>query len=216
MSDIEETEAPQVLALDAWHRAAGARMVPFAGYAMPVQYAGIVEEHRWTRARAGLFDVSHMGQLSVFGDGAAEALEAVTPADLSGLAPDRMRYSLLLREDGGILDDLMVTTVGDGFHLVVNGSTKCDDIAELRERLPDAVTLRHLERGCLLALQGPEAEAALARHVPGAGELRFMESAAFAWRDEPEYEIDVAFVAAEAKRNRERKSALLEHPEWAQ
>jgi aminomethyltransferase len=109
---------------------------------MPVQYEGILAEHEWTRTHAGLFDVSHMGQLMVTGEGAAEALEALLP--VSALAPGRVRYSLLLNEDGGILDDLMVTNVTgeDGepaFYLVVNGATKWDDIGHLREHLPDEI-----------------------------------------------------------------------------
>ena len=104
---------PEVLPLDAWHRARGARMVEFAGYWMPVQYEGIIAEHLWTREHAGLFDVSHMGQLVVSGEGAAEALEALLPGDVSALKPGRQRYSLLLDENGGILDDLMVTNRGD-------------------------------------------------------------------------------------------------------
>ena len=100
------------LPLDAWHRAKGARMVPFAGYHMPLQYDGIMAEHLWTRASAGLFDVSHMGQLQLIGDGVADALEALVPGDIAALKPGRMRYSLLLAADGGILDDLMITNTG--------------------------------------------------------------------------------------------------------
>src|SRR5215218_6200432 len=109
LSDSPETTQP--LPLDAWHRSKGARMVPFAGYTMPVQYEGIIAEHLWTREHAGLFDVSHMGQLLLTGEGVAAALESVLPGDIQGLKPGRIRYSLLLAEDGGILDDLMVTNV---------------------------------------------------------------------------------------------------------
>jgi len=194
-SDDEEAPAgPLALPLDAWHRARGARMVPFAGYAMPVQYAeGIIAEHLWTREHAGLFDVSHMGQLVVSGDGAAEALEALLPGDISGLKPGRMRYSLLLNGQGGILDDLMVTNRGDHFYLVVNGATKWDDIGHLREHLPDEITLNHLEEHGLLALQGPEGAEALARlglepafeGMPGLEELVFMQAAPFFWQERP-------------------------------
>ena len=111
MSEDAEPEEIATLPLDAWHRAKGARMVPFAGYSMPVQYEGILAEHEWTRTHAGLFDVSHMGQLMVTGEGSAEALEALLPAQLTGLKPGKVRYSLLLNDDGGILDDLMVTTL---------------------------------------------------------------------------------------------------------
>jgi aminomethyltransferase len=155
------------LPLDGWHRARGARMVPFAGYAMPLQYDGILAEHEWTRTHASLFDVSHMGQLFVHGDGAEAALEALLPADLAALQLGALRYSLLLTDAGGIVDDLMITRWRQGFYLVVNGATKAGDIAHLRERLPAGVMLDHLDDRALLALQGPEAFAALDRHVTG-------------------------------------------------
>jgi aminomethyltransferase len=182
MSEDAEPETLAKLPLDAWHRAHAARMVPFAGYEMPIQYEGILAEHEWTRTHAGLFDVSHMGQLLVTGEGAAEALEALLPADLASLKPGRMRYSLLLAADGGILDDLMIlnaTSAGDTptYFLVVNGATKWDDIAWLREHLPAEVTLTHLENRALLALQGPEAATALERVMRGVtGELGFMQA----------------------------------------
>ena len=127
MSDSPE----QLLPLDSWHRARGARMVPFAGYQMPVQYEGIIAEHRWTRESAGLFDVSHMGQLIVAGAEAEKGLESLLPADLAILRDGRLRYSLLLNEEGGIIDDLMATRRGEHFYLVVNGATKQGDIAHL-------------------------------------------------------------------------------------
>jgi aminomethyltransferase len=174
------------LPLDAWHRARGARMVPFAGYEMPIQYAGpfggIVAEHTWTRTSAGLFDVSHMGQLYISGEGVEAALEAVLPIDLSTLKHGAPRYSLLLDENGGVLDDLMVTRWAEGFYLVVNGATKWDDIAHLREHLPDAVTISHMDDTALLALQGPKAFTALERLVTGEtplASLTFMKGAAF-------------------------------------
>ena len=182
MSEDTGSEDLQTLPLDAWHRARGARMVPFAGYAMPVQYEGILAEHEWTRTHAGLFDVSHMGQLMVTGEGAAEALEALLPAQVSALKPGKVRYSLLLGEEGGILDDLMVTnlTGEDGepaYYLVVNGAMKWDDIAHLREHLPDEIGINHLEDRALLALQGPEAAAALERAMRGITEdFGFMEA----------------------------------------
>ncbi len=181
---------PLTLPLDAWHRARGGRMVEFAGHWMPVQYVGagggIIAEHLWTREHAGLFDVSHMGQLAVSGPdndmaAAATALEALLPSDISALKPGRQRYSLLLDEDGGILDDLMITNRGTHFYLVVNGATKWEDIGHLREFLPDEITLNHLDEQALLALQGPEAAAALAVLVPGAAELKFMQSAVLDW-----------------------------------
>jgi len=159
------------LPLDAWHRARGARMVPFAGYDMPIHYAGpsggIVAEHNWTRENAGLFDVSHMGQLLLSGPGLDAAVEAVLPIDLSTLKLGQQRYSLLLDEDGGVLDDLMVSRWPDALYLVVNGATKWDDIGTLREALPDDITLNHLDEHALLALQGPKAADALARHAQG-------------------------------------------------
>ena len=112
--DIEVQEI-QTLALDSWHRARGARMVPFAGYEMPVQYEGIMAEHLWTRENAGLFDVSHMGQLLFHGSDVDAALETLLPGDLRALGDMRLRYSMLLAEDGGIIDDLMATRRGDGF-----------------------------------------------------------------------------------------------------
>jgi aminomethyltransferase len=150
------------------HIALGARMVGFAGYEMPVQYSsGIIAEHLHTRARAGLFDVSHMGQIRLRGASAARALEALVPGDLQGLAPRRMRYTLLLNQAGGILDDLIATREGDGLMLVVNAARKDDDLAHLRAHLDRAVAIEpHFERA-LLALQGPEAAAVLARLASG-------------------------------------------------
>ena len=157
----------QILPLDGWHRARGARMVPFAGYEMPIQYEGIVAEHEWTRSSAGLFDVSHMGQLLLSGEGLDAAVEAVLPIDLSTLKLGMQRYSLLLDDEGGVLDDLMVSRWPDALYLVVNGATKWDDIGHLRESLADAITLNHLQDRALLALQGPKAASALERHVQG-------------------------------------------------
>jgi aminomethyltransferase len=184
--DTDTKPEPLTLPLDAWHRARGARMVEFAGYSMPVQYEGIIAEHLWTRESAGLFDVSHMGQLTVSGEGAAEALEALLPGDIEALKPGNVRYSLLLNEAGGILDDLMVTNISQPgapeYYLVVNGATKWDDIAHLREHLPDAITLNHLDESALLALQGPKAADALERLFPGvAARLRFMQGTGFEW-----------------------------------
>ena len=180
MSDTDD-QPTEMLPLDRWHRARGARMVPFAGYEMPIQYDGIMAEHLWTRESAGLFDVSHMGQLVVSGDGADEALETLLPADLKGLGENRIRYSLLLDQDGGILDDLMATRRGGEFYVVVNGATKIDDIAHLREYLPDEITLNHMEDAALIALQGPKAVDALERLVPGVATLSFMTAGAFDW-----------------------------------
>ncbi|HEV2567199.1 glycine cleavage system aminomethyltransferase GcvT [Sphingomonas sp.] len=182
MSEQADDLPTQSLPLDAWHRARGARMVPFAGYHMPIQYEGIIAEHLWTRTSAGLFDVSHMGQLLISGPDAATALEALLPGDIKGLAEGKVRYSLLLNESGGILDDLMVTNLGGGtYYMVINGATKWDDIAHLREHLPDEIVLNHLEDQALLAVQGPKAVEAVARIWPQAASLYFMESTGFDW-----------------------------------
>jgi len=174
---------PEKLPLDSWHRDHGARMVPFAGYEMPIQYAGehggIVAEHNWTRTSASLFDVSHMGQLSVSGDRAAQELERLLPSGIANLAAGRMRYSLLVTEAGGIIDDLIVTNTGPHLALVVNGACKWDDIAHLREHLDDDITLTHFDDFALLALQGPKAEAVLEAIVPGVSELTFMTAGLF-------------------------------------
>ena len=189
----ENNENLKQLPLGDWHRGLGARMVPFAGYEMPVQYEGVMAEHIWTRTEAGLFDVSHMGQLQLTGEGAADALERITPGNLSALAPGKIRYTLLLAQDGGILDDLMVTNTGHNLYLVVNGATKHDDIVYMCEQLPDSVTLNHLEDAALLALQGPKAATALAKlgidpfepDWPKPTDLYFMEAGPFLWRGIP-------------------------------
>jgi aminomethyltransferase len=173
------SEPEKTLPLDAWHRAHGGRMVGFAGYWMPVQYEGIIAEHLWTRSSAGLFDVSHMGQLLIAGPGAQAGLETLLPADLALLKEERPKYSLLLNGEGGIVDDLMITRRGDHFYLVVNGATKEGDIADLTARLPRGVVLDHMKEQALLALQGPKAVDALARLVPGIADLTFMTAGAF-------------------------------------
>ncbi len=160
-------EELMLLPLDAWHRARGGRMVPFAGYEMPVQYEGIMAEHLWVRESAGLFDVSHMGQLFLSGEGLAAELEKLIPADVAGVAVGQQKYSLLLAENGGILDDLMFSRWPGGIYMVVNGACKWDDIAHLREHLPDDIEINHMDEHALLALQGPKAFDALKRHVTG-------------------------------------------------
>ena len=188
VTPIEEDLPLQTLPLDAWHRDRGARMVGFAGYHMPIQYEGIMAEHGWTREHAGLFDVSHMGQLTFTGDGVDAALEHLLPSDIRGLKPFRQRYSMLLDEEGGILDDLMVSRLGDGafdgadIYMVVNGATIYDDIGWMIEHLPDEVTMNHMDEQALLALQGPEAGAALASLIPETADLLFMQSGLFTWR----------------------------------
>ena len=168
------------------HARAGARMVPFAGYAMPVQYpTGILSEHVWTREHAGLFDVSHMGQAALVGPdhaATAKALEGLVPADVLNLKPGRQRYTQLLGQDGGILDDLMVARPANPLQdgellLVVNASTKEGDYAHMAAHLPAGVELRRFDDRALLALQGPQAETVLARHAPDLAALAFMEAA---------------------------------------
>jgi len=159
------------------HRELGAKMVPFAGYEMPVQYPmGVMGEHLHSRAKAGLFDVSHMGQVILRAP--AEALETLVPVDVQGLAEGRQRYAMFTNDAGGILDDLMVANRGDHLFLVVNAACKETDIAHLQAHLPgvEPVTDR-----ALLALQGPLAETVLARLVPGAAAMRFMDVAVLDW-----------------------------------
>ena len=172
-------EEIQALPLDSWHRRQGARMVPFAGYSMAVQYEGIIAEHLWTRENAGLFDVSHMGQLSIHGTNVDGALEKLLPSELKLLGDQKLRYSFLLAEDGGIIDDLMATRRGDDFYVVVNGATKQGDIAELERRLPRDIVVDYMKEQALLALQGPRAVEALEKLVPGVSDLGFMQGAAF-------------------------------------
>ncbi|MFN3447387.1 MAG: glycine cleavage system aminomethyltransferase GcvT [Roseococcus sp.] len=153
---MTETETLRTTPLDALHRDLGARMVPFAGYSMPLQYpAGIMAEHLHCRSAAALFDVSHMGQAELLGEGAAAALEALTPADVQGLKPGRQRYGLLLNEQGGILDDFMFANLGDRLFLVVNAARKHLDFPLIESVLPAGVRLRPLPDRALLALQGP-------------------------------------------------------------
>src|SRR3982751_5801771 len=141
------------LPLDSWHRSRSARMVPFAGYEMPVQYEGIMAEHLWTRENAGLFDVSHMGQLFVHGRSVDAALERITPGDFRDAKDMKPKYSLLLNEEGGIIEDLMATRRGDDFYVVVNGATKHGDIDYMQRRL-GGVAIDYMKEQALLALQG--------------------------------------------------------------
>ncbi len=164
----------QTTPLDALHRELGARMVPFAGYDMPVQYPlGILNEHKHTRRAAGLFDVSHMGQVRLTGNDIVGALEAMVPGDIAGLDVGAIRYTLFTNDAGGILDDLMVTRNADHLFAVVNAACKEADIAHLKAHLgDDAVEV--LSDRALLALQGPAAAAVLARHAPPSADLKFM------------------------------------------
>lgn len=177
------TQVPRLdkLPLDAWHRARGGRMVPFAGYEMPVQYEGIMAEHLWTRENAGLFDVSHMGQLLVHGRAVDAALETIMPGDFQAAADMKPKYSLLLTKEGGIIDDLMATRRGDDFYIVVNGATKHGDIEVMQGALPAGIVVDYMKEQALLALQGPRAHEVLETIVPGLSELSFMQGGAFQW-----------------------------------
>ncbi|MBY0296128.1 MAG: glycine cleavage system aminomethyltransferase GcvT, partial [Methylobacterium sp.] len=195
------------------HLRLGARMVPFAGYAMPLQYpAGQLKEHLHTRQAAGLFDVSHMGQVVLSGpdpDRIARALESLIPADLSGLKIGRQRYGLLTDESGGILDDLMVARFDDRLVVVVNAANKRADAARLRERLPAEIAVEE-RPDALIALQGPAAEAALATLAPEVAAMRFLDVRAVTllgapgfvarsgYTGEDGFEISVPAEAAEA------------------
>ena len=201
--------------LYALHMSLGAKMVPFAGYEMPVQYApGVLKEHLHTRSKAGLFDVSHMGQVVLRAKSgsvadAALALEPLVPQDILSLAPGRQRYAQFTSEAGGILDDLMVTNFGDHLFLVVNAACKQADEAHLRTHLSDACAIEPLDRA-LLALQGPKAEKVLAKYCADVPAMRFMDSgprriASFdcfvsrsGYTGEDGFEISVAADQAEA------------------
>ncbi len=168
------------------HERLGARFAPFAGYEMPVQYpAGVMKEHLHARAAAGLFDVSHMGQVALRAPGgyeeAATAFEALNPAAALGLSEGRQRYGLLTNEAGGIIDDLMFANRGDHLFVIVNAACKEGDLAHMRAHLPAAVQVEEIGGRALLALQGPAAEAALARLLPGAAAMRFMDVAVMEW-----------------------------------
>ena len=172
----QATTAPKQTVLHALHQELGGKIVPFAGYALPVQYpAGIMAEHRQAREAAALFDVSHMGQLRLTGADRAAALEALVPVDVAGLAVGRQRYGFFTNDEGGILDDLMISNQGDWLFLVVNAACKEADIAHLRQGLKGDVKLSELADRALIALQGPQAAAVLARLAPGAEGFRFMD-----------------------------------------
>lgn len=169
------------------HVAAGARMVPFAGYSMPVQYKdGVLKEHLWTRENAGLFDVSHMGQARLRGVSPLSAFEEVTPGDFIGLKPGKQRYSVLLNRTGGIIDDLMAArpisfdgTGDDGLFVVVNGACKDNDFKVIDDELAGQVRIERLEDRALMALQGPKAAEVLAAHAPEAAAMVFMDARMF-------------------------------------
>lgn len=170
--------------LHALHEELGARMVRFAGYRMPVQYPqGLVAEHRHTREQASLFDVSHMGQISVSGPSAAAALEQILPIDAMDLGLNRQRYALLLAENGGILDDLMVVNRGQDYLLIVNANCKHEDLDWIQSHIGHECTVQALPDMALLALQGPQAGAVLQRPVPATSLLSFMQGTPFDFKD---------------------------------
>jgi aminomethyltransferase len=178
--------------LNALHIELGARMVPFAGYSMPVQYpAGLMAEHAHTRTNAGLFDVSHMGQVRLDApshEARALALESLIPMDVLGLGVGKQRYGFLTNDTGGIIDDLMFTNRGDHIFIIVNGACKHGDLKWMREHLAashPSVKLTHLEQDALLALQGPQAVTALSRMISGVEKLVFMTGGDFVWNGIP-------------------------------
>ncbi|MBC6440951.1 MAG: glycine cleavage system aminomethyltransferase GcvT [Rhodospirillales bacterium] len=173
------------------HRERDARIVPFAGYAMPVQFpSGIITEHKHTRSAAGLFDVSHMGQMRLTARGGAPlgtvtaALERLVPADIVNLKPGRQRYTQFTNEQGGILDDLMITCMGDHLYMVVNAATKADDLALMQKHLSGDCEIEVLESRALIALQGPGAIGVMARLIPEVAQLTFMQAATWTWQGE--------------------------------
>ena len=196
-------------------------MVPFAGHALPIQFAdGIMAEHRWCRARAALFDVSHMGQIVLRGAGADAALEALVPADIIGLPDGRQRYALLMNEAGGIDDDLMVARLGGALHLVVNGAVRDADLATIRAAMPAGVAVEARFERALIALQGPRAVDALAPLASATAGMRFMDAAAMAVAGAPalvtrsgytgEDGFEIALEASDAERVAQ---ALLAQPD---
>ena len=218
---MSATENLLTTPLNTLHLELGARMVPFAGYSMPVQYpAGLVAEHHHTRTAAGLFDVSHMGQLRLTGPDAAAALESLMPVDVIGLGLHKQRYGLLLNDEGGIIDDLMFVNRGADIFVIVNGACKHGDLAHIHSRIGTLCTIEPQFDRALLALQGPQAVTALARLLPGVEQLVFMTGMAQTWQGadlyvtrsgytgEDGFEISLPASAAEAFAR-----ALLAQPE---
>src|SRR5210317_575549 len=209
------------------HLELGAKMVPFAGYDMPVQYAaGVMKEHLHTRSKAGLFDVSHMGQVILRGpdyETTARALERLIPMNVLDLGVDRQRYGFFTNDQGGILDDLMFANRGDHILVVVNAACKDADIAHLRKHLEPAITVKSLDNRALLAIQGPAAEAVMAEYHPRFADMRFMDvdtlpiAGAECWvsrsgyTGEDGFEISIPLAAAA-----DVAQALADHPdvEW--
>jgi aminomethyltransferase len=186
MADLDTTALTR-LGLHDLHVTLGARLVPFAGYEMPVQYPmGVMQEHLHTRSAAGLFDVSHMGQVILWPkagmDALALALESLMPVDVLSLPPGRQRYGLFTNDTGGILDDLMFANRATHYFVVVNAACKAADIAHMRAHLTTVAEVIEVTDRALLALQGPLAEAALARLLPAAAEMRFMDAVTMDWQ----------------------------------
>jgi aminomethyltransferase len=225
-ASLADTAELKVTSLHSLHLSLGARMVPFAGYDMPVQYpAGVLKEHLHTRASAGLFDVSHMGQVIVKAksgkvDDAALALEKLVPVDILNLKAGRQRYGFFTDENGCILDDLMITNLGDHLFVVVNASCKEADLAHMKAHLSDSCEITLLDDRALIALQGPRAEAVLAELWAGVSDMKFMDVREIPLHDVPcivsrsgysgedGFEISVPADKAEAL-----AKALLEHPD---
>lgn len=207
------------------HLELGARMVPFAGYHMPVQYpSGLMAEHHHTRTAAGLFDVSHMGQLRLVGSHAAQAFEQLMPVDVMGLGLHKQRYGLLLNDEGGILDDLMFVNRGDDLMVIVNGACKHSDLAHLQSRLTHQAGMDcHIDvqfDRALLALQGPQAVTALQRVLPGVEALVFMTGLATQWQGQAVYVTRSGYtgedgfeIALPAQAAQDFARALLAQPE---
>ncbi|ASA57382.1 glycine cleavage system aminomethyltransferase GcvT [Vibrio gazogenes] len=176
MSSEQENQSLLRTPLYALHQEFGAKMVPFAGYEMPVQYPlGVKKEHLHTRAAAGLFDVSHMGQICLKGEGAALALESLVPVDIVDLPVGKQRYGFLTNENGGILDDLMIANLGDCLFVVINAACKQQDIAHLKQHLPADLILEEMNDQALLALQGPLAVSVLSQLAPVVADMHFMD-----------------------------------------
>jgi aminomethyltransferase len=220
---VDNNSALLTTPLFSLHQKLGARMVPFAGYSMPVQYPqGLMAEHLHTRKAAGLFDVSHMGQLLLRGPDAATALESLMPVDVIDLGVHKQRYGLLLNEEGGILDDLMFVNRGDDLFLIVNGACKDADIAHIQKHIGTRCEIVPLPDRALLALQGPQAATVLSRLIPEVTSLVFMTGNHFDWQGhalyitrsgytgEDGFEISVPNAGAEAL-----AEALLAQPEVA-
>ena len=182
MSASRQDQTLKRTPLYALNVARAGKMVPFAGYEMPVQFSpGVLKEHLQTRASAGLFDVSHMGQIALRAksgkvEDAARALERLVPQDILAVVPRRQRYAQFTNETGGILDDLMVANFGDHLFLVVNAACKAEDEAHLRKHLSDACDIEPLTDRALIALQGPKAEAVLSKHAEGIAGMTFMDA----------------------------------------